>query len=104
MVVRDMRCVAGQHPQAAGHPQVQQQRAGLELEQEIFGTPPGMQDPMAGDSLREVILHAPAQSGLVHIERHDASADCVRLDASSCGLYFGKLGHGEPGSVRLRAT
>src|SRR6185437_10876390 len=93
MVVDPSRRIAGEHPQAARHAQMQQQGAGLEFEQKVLGAALGMQDAQPGDTRRQVLLHAPAQARLVDVKGDDAPADCVRLDAPSGGLYFGKLGH-----------
>ena len=46
MIMREARRVRRQHAQAARHTKVQQQRSGLELEQQVLGSPLRVQNAL----------------------------------------------------------
>ena len=91
MIVRDSGQVRRQDSQAAGHSQVQQERARLQLEQQVFRAALGMQDALSCNQVRQVILYAPAKSPLVELKRHDPTAYRVGLDPPAGCLNFGQF-------------
>src|SRR5579872_234142 len=81
---------------------MQQQRATLELDEEILSASLCVQDAMAGNSCRKVVLHSPPQTRLMDVQGDDASPYGVRLNATTRGLDFREFRHAprlRPGAV-----
>jgi hypothetical protein len=101
VVVKLARGRSGQYTQAAGHTEVQKQRSRVELEQKIFGAPPGCENALACDLPWHSFRDWPSQSRLMHSEPHDLAADRMRLNAAAGGLDFRKLGQGRLFDLRF---
>src|SRR5882757_3854771 len=72
---------------------MQQERARLQLQQQVFRTAPGVEDHLSRYQVREVFLYAPTQPLLVEAKLHDPMADRVGLDPAAGGFNFGQLRH-----------
>ncbi len=85
--------------QAAGHAEMDDQRAALGADQQVLGAPLDGLDALAGQTHVEIFRNRPAQAPVTHQHAADALADQMRLDATAGGFDFGKFGHGE---IRLQ--
>ncbi len=80
--------------QASGHAQMNDQRASLGLDQQVFGTTLDGLDPLAGQTHIEVFRDRPAQPPVTHQHAADTLTDKVWLDTTAGSFDFGKFGHG----------
>ena len=92
MVVREARRPCRDDPQIPRHAEVQQQGAGLQVQQQVLGAPSDAEDPLARDLARQIARYPPAQPRLVDLERDDPLLERVGLEAPARGLDFGQLG------------
>src|SRR6266478_427196 len=92
MVVTHSRRLRRNDAQIAGHPQVQQQGARLELEQQVLGAPSGAHDALTGHLLRQIARHRPAQPRLVDLERDNAAPQRVGPQAPARRFDFRQFG------------
>src|SRR5690606_21838344 len=100
VVVRAGRSVGRQHPQAAGHAQVEQGAAGAGVEQQVLGAPAHGVDALPRQVSPDLGRDRPAQVGTAQDDAQHAPALDVRCQAAARGLDFGQFGHG--GSVGAR--
>ena len=92
MVVRFQRRRGIEHAQAAGHAEMQDQAAGVEIDDEVLGAPADIADALAGNRRGEPRIDTPAQARLAEHERGDLPpAHCAAYSAAR-GLDFRKLG------------
>ena len=89
MIVLEARGIGRHRAQVPRHPEVQEQRAGLEAQQQVLGTPPDALDAPAGELSRELARHGPAQSRFVDLQGDDAALAGVGRKAPPRGLDFG---------------
>src|SRR6185437_1483503 len=84
---------------------MQQQRAGLELQQKVLCSTLRMQDALPCHYRSQAALHGPSQPRLMHGKLDNPAPHCVRLDPSARGFDFGKLRHwGKATGSRAEAT
>jgi hypothetical protein len=100
VVVQQPRRTGRHDAQAAGHAEVRDQRAALELDQQVLGPAVHVEHALPGDLPRELGLDGPAQARLAQVERADRAADQRRADAAPRRFDFGKFRHGCGGSKR----
>ena len=77
--------------QAAGHAEVDDQRAVLERDQDVFRAPADIHDLLTLKVLQR--RHRPTQSRFVDQRLDDALPDDMRRYAAAGGLYLRELGH-----------
>ena len=99
VIVREQRCVAPQYAQAPRHPEVGDERALLEFDQQVLRAPAHVAHPLARQDLHEGRLDGPAQARLAQHQGGDAPAAQGTADAAAGGLDFRQLGHGSDGMV-----
>ena len=76
------------HPQMAGHAQVDDQGAVLEMHEQVFAAPAGAQYGAAGQQLLELLGKRPAQAGAAqHHVLHGAAFEMGR-DAAPGDFHF----------------
>ena len=78
-----------QHPQAARHAEMQDQRARFRFEQQVLGAAARATDCAAGDGRQHVRDPPASANGVRARAAGDAPPDDVRLDAAAGGLDFG---------------
>ena len=102
MVVRADGRIAGQHPQHAGHAQVQQRAvAGIGVHQQVLGPAADRGDAAAGQLFADLGGNRPAQVGPAQDHAGDPSPLHVRGQAAAGGFDLGKFGHGQlPAAAR----
>jgi len=93
VVVFFRRRARGQEAQAAGHAKVQDQRAMLELHQQILAAPPERTDDSSAQQPGQVFRDRPAQPGMAHDRIRDSQPDEMRGQATPRDFYFGQLRH-----------
>ncbi|EXF43084.1 hypothetical protein BAY1663_04502 [Pseudomonas sp. BAY1663] len=81
--------------QAAGHPQMDDQRAGLEADQQVLGAPLNRLDTLTGQAHVQILGNRPAQAPVAHDHPVDALAEEMRRDTAAGSFDFGEFGHGE---------
>ena len=89
VIVRNARRRDRQHAQAARHPEMQDQRAGIGLEQQVFRAASCAPDRAAGHRLDARDVHGPAQAPVVHAQSCNAASYNVRFDPAAGGFDFG---------------
>jgi hypothetical protein len=94
VIVREHRGRGFQHAQAARHPEVQDQAAGFELDQQVLGPPANLDDALSREQRRQPCVHGPAQTRLAQDQRGHASAAHGAANAAARGLDLGKFRHG----------
>ena len=72
---------------------VQQQRPGLEPQQQVLGAPADALDAAPGEHFGKVAGHRPAQPRFIDVEGDDASLAGVGAKAPPRGLDFRKFRH-----------
>ncbi len=86
VIVRDARRLGRKHAQAARHAEMQQQRSGVELEEDVLRAPPGLADELAFDGGGKGVS-ARASAGAVHEPRGPRSCGPPRADRLRDGLF-----------------
>lgn len=99
MIVRTHRRIHRQHPQAAGHAQVQQRAAAVHIHQQVLGPPPHLGDALAGQLARDLRRNRPAQIRPAQRHLADAPSFQMRGQTPAGGFDFGQFGHGETGAA-----
>ena len=84
----DSRRRGRQDAQAPGHPEVQDQRAGVGLEQQILRAPSRAPDRAAGQRLDARDIHGPAQTFVTHPQFCNAASHNVGFDATAGRFDF----------------
>ena len=92
VIVRQQRRGRVEHPQAAGHAEVQDQAAVVQVDDQVLGAATDVPDALACDSRRHPCVDAPAQAGLPQNERGDLPPADDAAYAAARGLDFRKLG------------
>src|SRR5919109_635464 len=92
MVVSEARRARRHDAQVPRHPEMQQQRAGFQAQQQVLGAPPDAEDALSGHLARQVAGYLPAQARLVHLERDDALPERVGPQAPARRFDFRQLG------------
>jgi len=93
VVVRARRRIAIQHAQAAGHAQMQQRAATVDVQQQVLRAPANVGDAGAVQTSRHGIRNRPAQ--IMPAQHHLAHRppQQMRRNAAPGGFYLGKLRH-----------
>ncbi len=92
VIVRQQRRGRVEHAQAAGHAEMQDQAAVVQVDDQVLGAATDVADALAGDSRRQPCVDAPAQAGLAEHERGDLPPADDAAYAAARGLDFRKLG------------
>ena len=93
VIVRERRRSGVEDAQAAGHPEMQDQRSGIRPDEQVLGAAAHGTDACAGEPRRQRPRDAPAQAPFPHLERADPPADEPGLDAPARRLYLRQLRH-----------
>jgi len=67
---------------------MQDQRARLGFEQQVFRTPAGSTNRAARDCRHHAEIHRPTQAPVMHAQHRDATANDMRFDAATGGFDF----------------
>ena len=98
VIVLHRRRKTVQHPESAGHTQVQQQAIAIvEQQQQVLGAALYLIDSPAHQALFEIVRDRPAQAAIPHPHGCQPTADDVGFDAAADGFDFGEFGHGAHG-------
>ena len=89
MVVQQSRRSGGHHAQAARHPEVGDQRAAVEVEQQVLGPATHIVHALSRQLGDEAGFDGPSQPRLTQVECGDRATDDGVADAATSGLYFG---------------
>ena len=89
VVMRAHRRVIRQHPQAAGHAQVEQGAAHGGVQQQVLGTPADALDVLFGQQFLDLARDRPAQVGATQQDVFDAASGHVRQQPATGGFDFG---------------
>ncbi len=79
--------------QAAAHAQVQDERAVVELDEQVFRAALQAMDGLAAQEFGQVFGNGPAQAGVADDDVADGLMQQVRRDAAQRGLDFWQFGH-----------
>src|ERR1041384_4205802 len=99
VIVLLRRSAGGQHAQAPGHSQVQDQMAVAAVDEEVFAAAL-YRAHLAPREAVHVLRHRPAQARLAHRDARDDASCELRLESAPRDLDFGKLRHVENLLVR----
>src|SRR5258708_38812594 len=94
MVVQWGRGVRAKDAQASRHPEMHDERALVEADQQIFGAPLDGAHALIGDGRLEIGVDRPAQAALPDHDHRDAPADEGGRDTAAGRFYFRQFGHG----------
>ena len=97
MIMVSGRGKGGAEAQAAGHAQMQQQHATIQIDQEVFAAPSDAGDGLP-DQCRRIDAERPAQ-GLSHAYRLDAGAGDALGEPQPRDFYFWQFRHGATGWI-----
>ena len=89
MIVPCRRCAVPHHPQPARHAEVQDQRAGAAIDQQVLAAPREAPNGSAGEELRQAPRHRLAHPPVANHGGPDALADQQRLQPAPRGFDFG---------------
>src|SRR5690606_8864246 len=79
--------------QAAGHPEMHEQRPGIRAEQQVLRAARDRVDALTGEDGGQLRRNRPAQARLADLERLDAAADDERRKTAAGRFDFGELRH-----------
>lgn len=102
MVMPLGRQVGGHHPQAARHAEMQHQRAGLAIDEDVLRPPPYAGDPASDQHAGQPLGHRIAQARLAHPHRINTRPSQPGLDAPARDLHLRQLRHDTFPSLRNR--
>src|SRR5690606_9139091 len=88
VVMRETREVAWQDPQAPRHPEMHEQRAPFQCNQQVLGAAADIQDALPGHLRRQRIRYGPTQAPLVNLELDNALAGDMCRETTSSGFDF----------------
>src|ERR1700723_3742848 len=91
VIVRLGQRAAADQAQAAGHPEMQDQGAALQTNENVFGASIDAQDFLIAHGRFEIGRDRPTQAPISDDHIEDAMADERWRNAASRGFYFGKL-------------
>ena len=93
MIVFCWRLISGQDAQATAHAQVQDCGALFSANQQVLGSPGDVVDDSSRQLLFNRFWYRPSKSPLPNTHGTHSSPDKKGLDAASCCLNLGQLGH-----------
>jgi hypothetical protein len=100
MIMLQRSTLSGHHPQAARHPQVDQQAPRLKFDQNVFAAPTHGTHNLPRQPFGEIFGHRIAQPRLAHTHLRNRLPLQGGLDSTARDLNFGQFGH--PLSFNLR--
>ena len=89
MIVPRRWCAVPHYPQPSRHAQVQDQRAGAAVDQQVLAAPRQRAHGSSRDELRQPARHRLAQRAVAHHRRPYPSADQQWLQSAPRGFNFG---------------
>ncbi len=102
MIVQLGRRFRREQRQAPRHAEMQNQRAGVETDENVFGAPLDRAHGLIANIGLETAGDRPAQAPLAHDGAQDPAIEQRRRNAAAGGFYFRKLGHGSALGRALR--
>ena len=88
MIMGQRWCVVGDDAQAAGHAEVNNDRALHHIKEQIFGTPINILYALAFQAFCQIGRNRPTQAAIAHGNPGDGLALAIGCNAATGGFYF----------------
>lgn len=95
MVMRARRLTGIDHPQAAGHAQMNDHLPGIETQQQVFGPPRHPPEHLSGQTLRQIRRYGQTQPRMAYHQRAERARFDIRTDTPASDFDFGQFWHAD---------